>query len=144
MWKIVDFAFFERSPSEYIRIPHDTEQYGHVLRVSVALASLKSRTLATASLGEKPSSARLEPASDAPVNVRNSRLVMSVIASPLTGARRAGVRPSITRAPQKKGAVPYLFGGGTRKGSTPRTRDPTPFLGLLLGGVPALRPRRRA
>src|SRR5690606_23905782 len=106
MWKIVDFAFFERSPREYMRIPHDQEQYGHVFRVSVAFASLKSRALATASLGEKPSSARLEPASDAPENVKNSRLVMSVMGSPLTSSQTSGVRTSIPPGRTKMGPAP--------------------------------------
>src|SRR5690606_10735177 len=84
---MLDFALIDRSPREYIRIPHETEQYGHVLRVSVACASLNSRTLAMASFGENPSSARLDPPSDAPVNFRNSRLIMSVIESPSTSRR---------------------------------------------------------
>src|SRR5690606_22672773 len=102
---MLDFALIDRSPREYIRIPHDTEQYGHVLRVSVAFASLNSRTLARASFGENPSSARLDPASEAPVNVRNSRLVIWVIESPLRHrGERAGPEASI---PQRSSAGPF-------------------------------------
>ena len=38
--------------------PQATEQYGQVLRVSVARASLNSRTSASASVGEKPISSK--------------------------------------------------------------------------------------
>src|SRR5262249_44180076 len=37
------FSPFRRSPFEYMMMPHATEQYGHVLRVSVVLTSLNGR-----------------------------------------------------------------------------------------------------
>ena len=58
-------------------MPQATEQYGQVLRVSVARVSLYSRTSASASPGEKPMSAKLEPTSDMPVTFKNWRLVNS-------------------------------------------------------------------
>src|ERR1039457_7105039 len=58
-------------------MPQATEQYGQVLRVSVARVSLYSRTSASASPGEKPMSAKLEPTSDRPVTFKNWRLVNS-------------------------------------------------------------------
>src|SRR5262245_31904727 len=95
MWKMLAVAFFDRSPYEYMSTPQATEQYGQVLRVSVARASLNSRTSASASRGEKPSRARLDPASDAPVSVRNWRLVRSVIGIPLGTSCKRSTRPSI-------------------------------------------------
>src|SRR5215510_10526200 len=94
-------AFFDRSPYEYMSTPQATEQYGQVLRVSVARASLNSRTSASASRGEKPSRARLDPASEAPVSVRNSRRVSSVIGIPLDMSARGVCATSI---PQMKAA----------------------------------------
>ena len=41
MWKISARAFLELSPRLYMMMPHPTEQYGQVLRVSVLRASLK-------------------------------------------------------------------------------------------------------
>jgi hypothetical protein len=46
MWTISAFSPFFRSPLEYMMMPHATEQYGQVLRVSVRLASLKGRIAA--------------------------------------------------------------------------------------------------
>src|SRR2546429_3589278 len=83
MWKMLERAFLERSPRLYMRTPQATAQYGQVLRVSVARASLNSRTSASAAVGEKPSSTRLEPAREAPVTFRNSRRVTSAMANPL-------------------------------------------------------------
>lgn len=57
---IVDLAFFALSPRLYMSMPQPTEQYGQVLRVSVARSSLKLRISASASVAEKPSIARLE------------------------------------------------------------------------------------
>src|SRR3982074_1423139 len=79
-------AFCEPSPNEYITTPHATAQYGHVLRVSVVRESLNSRTSAIATEAEKPSSARLEPASVAPVIFRNWRRVRSVMRAPVLRA----------------------------------------------------------
>src|SRR5882762_4507789 len=76
---MLDLAFLEASPSPYMMMPQATAQYGQVLRTSVVRASLNSRTSASASVGEKPSSARLDPASEAPVTIRNRRLVMSAM-----------------------------------------------------------------
>src|SRR2546423_13818762 len=80
-------AFFERSPRLYMRTPQATAQYGQVLRVSVARASLNSRTSAIAAGREKPSRARLEPARVALVTFRNSRRGTSAIAIPLHACR---------------------------------------------------------
>src|SRR5256885_11505390 len=85
---MLDRAFFERSPRLYMRTPQATAQYGQVLRVSVARASLNSRTSAIAAVGEKPSRARLEPARVALVTFRNSRRVTSAMAIPLHACRR--------------------------------------------------------
>src|SRR2546429_197134 len=82
MWKMLERAFLERSPRLYMRTPQATAQYGQVLRVSVARASLNSRTSASAAVGEKPSSTRLDPAREAPVTFRNSRRVTSAMAIP--------------------------------------------------------------
>src|SRR6516164_11381064 len=82
MWKMLERAFFARSPRLYMSTPQATEQYGQVLRVSVARASLNSRTSASAAVGEKPSSTRLDPASVAPVTLRNSRRVTSAMVIP--------------------------------------------------------------
>jgi hypothetical protein len=51
--------------------PQATEQYGQVFRVSVVRASLKVRTSASASLGENPRTASVEPLSDAALNLKN-------------------------------------------------------------------------
>src|SRR5262245_57455958 len=83
MWMMLALAFFDPSPRLYITTPHATAQYGQVLRVSVVRESLNSRTSAIATDAEKPMSARLEPASVAPVTFRNWRLVRSVMRSPL-------------------------------------------------------------
>src|ERR1700682_6079069 len=77
MWKMLGCAFFAASPSPYMRTPQATEQYGQVLRVSVARASLYSRTSASAGPGANPITARLEPTSDMPVTFKNWRLVKS-------------------------------------------------------------------
>src|ERR1700761_5676048 len=73
------WAFLAESPRLYMMRPHATAQYGHVLRVSVARASLNSRTSARATDGENPISARLEPAREAPVTARNRRRLISTI-----------------------------------------------------------------
>src|SRR5256885_14169637 len=88
---MLDRAFFERSPRLYMRTPQATAQYGQVLRVSVARASLNSRTSAIAAVGEKPSRARLEPARVALVTFRNSRRVTSAMAIPLQCLQTAEV-----------------------------------------------------
>src|SRR5215813_12023465 len=82
MWKMLERAFLARSPRLYMMTPQETEQYGQVLRVSVARLSLNSRTSASAASGEKPSSARLDPARVAPVILKNSRRVTSAMAFP--------------------------------------------------------------
>src|SRR5215471_11597567 len=79
MWKMLACAFLAPSPRLYISKPQATEQYGQVLRVSVALASLNSRTSASAGVGEKPIRASEEPARVTPVTLRNWRRVMSAI-----------------------------------------------------------------
>src|ERR1700730_2038976 len=83
---MLGWAFFAASPNEYITTPHATAQYGQVLRVSVARESLNSRPSAIATEAEKPSSARLEPASVAPVICRNWRRVRSVMRAPVLRA----------------------------------------------------------
>src|ERR1700733_14863429 len=97
MWMMADLAFLDPSPSPYITTPQATAQYGQVLRVSVVRRSLNSRTSATASEGEKPMSARLEPASVAPVICRNWRRVRSVMRTPLF---RVQLFRSLCRLPQ--------------------------------------------
>ena len=51
MWMIRVFTFFALSPRLYMITPQLTEQYGHVLRVSVVRDNLKARTSASASAG---------------------------------------------------------------------------------------------
>src|SRR5580658_1738850 len=89
-------AFFAPSPRPYIRMPHATEQYGQVLRVSVARVSLYSRTSASASPGEKPMSAKLEPTSDMPVTFKNWRLVNSDMTTLLLPRLRGSVGSEVT------------------------------------------------
>jgi hypothetical protein len=60
-------------------IPQLTEQYGQVLRVSVVRASLKLRVSAIASVGEKPSAARLEPMSPALLTRKNCLRFISMM-----------------------------------------------------------------
>src|SRR5512140_3845278 len=79
MWMMEDLAFFAPSPSPYITMPQATAQYGHVMRVSVVRRSLNSRTSATAAVGANPMTARLDPASVAPVILRNWRRLTSVM-----------------------------------------------------------------
>src|SRR5258706_15627321 len=74
---MLGWAFLAASPRPYMRMPQATEQYGQVLRVSVARESLYSRTSASAGPGAKPITARLEPTSDRPVTFKNWRLVNS-------------------------------------------------------------------
>jgi hypothetical protein len=62
----------------YMMMPQPTEQYGHVLRVSVARASLKLRASANAGAGEKPSAARVEAARPVPVTWKNCRRFISI------------------------------------------------------------------
>jgi hypothetical protein len=65
------------------RMPQATAQYGQVLRVSVARAELKLTHFRECdAAGEKPISARLEPAKEAPVTARNRRRVMSAMETP--------------------------------------------------------------
>src|SRR5262245_57459159 len=54
MWMIRVFTFFALSPRPYMITPQLTEQYGHVLRVSVVRDNLKARTSASATPGEMP------------------------------------------------------------------------------------------
>src|SRR5215472_15386498 len=79
---MLERAFLARSPRLYMMTPQETEQYGQVLRVSVARLSLNSRTSASAASGENPSRARLDPARVAPVILKNSRRVTSAMAFP--------------------------------------------------------------
>src|ERR1700736_3753859 len=95
---MLGWAFFDPSPNEYITTPQATAQYGQVLRVSVVRRSLNSRTSATATEAEKPMSARLEPASVAPVIFRNWRLVSSVMRTP---SSRVQLRRSLFRLMQR-------------------------------------------
>src|SRR5256885_17140015 len=102
---MLDRAFFERSPRLYMRTPQATAQYGQVLRVSVARASLNSRTSAIAAVGEKPSRAMLEPARVALVTFRNSRRVTSAMAIPLHACRRPkSIPPRVGVATRRSGA----------------------------------------
>src|ERR1700680_586718 len=87
MWKMLALAFLAASPSPYITTPQATAQYGQVLRVSVALSSLNCRTSASAADGEKPISARLDPARVALVIFRKSRRVTSAMAIPSHACR---------------------------------------------------------
>src|SRR6266403_3228399 len=120
MWKMLERAFFERSPRLYMRTPQATAQYGHVLRVSVARASLNSRTSAIAALGEKPSRARLDPAREAPVTFRNSRRVTSAMAIPLHACRPSESIPLREGATRQPGLVagdaclPFCYAKGHR------------------------------
>src|SRR2546428_13265737 len=71
-------AFLALSPRLYIRRPQPTEQYGQVLRVSVARASLYSRTSASTWVDENRNTPRLDalrPAALTALNWRNCRLV---------------------------------------------------------------------
>src|ERR1700730_9096701 len=111
---MLGWAFFEPSPNEYITTPHATAQYGQVLRVSVARESLNSRTSAMATEAEKPRSARLEPASVAPVIFRNWRRVRSVMRAPVlqAGGKRlnaVSVCP-LMRCPQGEPWLPQRVG----------------------------------
>src|ERR1700681_2133439 len=120
MWKMLERAFFERSPRLYMRTPQATAQYGHVLRVSVARASLNSRTSAIAAVGEKPSSARLDPAREALVIFRNSRRVTSAMAIPSHACRRPESIPLREGATRQSGLVardaclPFCYAKGHR------------------------------
>src|SRR5690606_32689762 len=78
IWKISGVAFLALSPRLYISSPQLTEQYGQVLRVSMACASLKWRVSASAAAGEKPSAAMVEAASPAALTCRNCLRVMSI------------------------------------------------------------------
>src|SRR5579859_3794692 len=91
------WAFFAWSPRPYIRMPQATAQYGQVLRVSLARASLNSRTSATATDGENPISARLDPARETPVTARNRRRVISTMGIPF-GTRAGSVAPATQRS----------------------------------------------
>jgi hypothetical protein len=76
---IEDLAFFALSPREYIRRPQATEQYGHVLRVSVVRTSLNSRTSARTGAGENPIMAMEEPPNPMPHAFRNCRRDMCML-----------------------------------------------------------------
>src|ERR1700693_6617117 len=102
---MLDSAFLARSPRLYMSTPQATAQYGQVLRVSVARASLNSRTSAIAAVGEKPSSARLDPAREALVTFRNSRRVTSAMSLPLHACRPAESIPLREGATRKPGPV---------------------------------------
>src|SRR4029077_1519335 len=111
---MLDWAFFARSPRLYMSTPQATAQYGQVLRVSVARASLNSRTSASAAVGENPSSTRLEPAREALVTLRNSRRVISAMAIPLHACRPAEVYTPAGRGykaatPCRGGRMPAFF-----------------------------------
>src|SRR5215469_6912834 len=103
MWKMLARAFFARSPRLYMSTPQATEQYGQVLRVSVARASLNTRTSARAAVGEKPSNTRLDPARVAPVTLRNSRRVKSAMATPGACLKTPGVYTPLRRAHKAPG-----------------------------------------
>src|SRR5574343_739779 len=62
-----------------MRTPQDTEQYGQILRVSVARASLKVRTSAWAAVGEKPIATMDDPVSPAEQTLKNCRLFMFIV-----------------------------------------------------------------
>src|SRR6516164_4515188 len=106
MWKMLARAFLARSPRLYMSTPQATEQYGQVLRVSVARASLNSRTSASAAVGEKPSNTRLDPARVAPVTLRNSRRVTSAMVSPRTCLKTAEVYTPLRRGDNKPAGQP--------------------------------------
>src|ERR1700722_20329281 len=116
------WAFFAWSPSPYMRMPQATAQYGQVLRVSLAWASLNSRTSASATDGENPISARLDPAREAPVTAKNRRRVMSTMKIPFW-ARRVCQQCTAPRAGHK---------------ATPRLRPPefVPACGCLTRLLP--------
>ena len=54
MWMMRVLTFLALSPRLYMITPQLTEQYGHVLRVSVVRDSLKALTSASAVPGETP------------------------------------------------------------------------------------------
>src|SRR5215469_4436170 len=112
MWKMLERAFLARSPRLYMSTPQATEQYGQVLRVSVARASLNTRASASAAVGEKPSSTRLEPARVAPVTFRNSRRVTSAMVSPCACLKRPEVYTPLMKSGQ--GADPPCVAGNRR------------------------------
>src|SRR5690606_5945805 len=78
IWKISGVAFFALSPRLYMSRPQLTEQYGQVLRVSTARASLNWRVSASAGAGENPSAVMVEAASPAALACRNCLRVMSM------------------------------------------------------------------
>src|SRR5438309_2781632 len=118
---MLERAFFPRSPRLYMRTQQATAQYGQVLRVSVARASLNSRTSASAAVGENPSSTRLEPAREALVTLRNSRRVISAMANPLACLQTSGV---------------YTPAGRGDKAATALSRGTHASLFLLRLGLP--------
>src|SRR5580692_3710196 len=79
--RMLDWAFFAASPRLYMITPQATAQYGQVLRVSVARDNLNSRTSASATEGENPMRARLEPAKVEPVTARKRRRVIAAMAT---------------------------------------------------------------
>src|SRR5262245_52706060 len=79
---MLGLTFFALSPSVYMIRPQLTEQYGHVLRVSVVRASLKLRVSANAAVGEKPNATRLDPTSPAPLTRKNCLRFISIQIGP--------------------------------------------------------------
>src|SRR5688500_1938636 len=77
-------VFFSLLPRVYMITPQLTEQYGHVPRVSDVCASLKARTSANASCGEKPSpTAEDVPSPVAQIRKNWRRLSGAFIESPV-------------------------------------------------------------
>src|SRR5699024_1584069 len=76
---MVGRTFLLRSPRVYTTIPQLTEQYGQVLRDSVVRVSLYSRAAATASLGENPIAAKLEPTRPAALALKNCLRFISIV-----------------------------------------------------------------
>src|SRR5215471_19131548 len=94
MWMISALAFLALSPRLYMMIPQRTEQYVHVLRVSVVRNSLNSRTSARAAPGAKPNATRLDPAIPVAQTLKNWRRVSltSIVTAPPSWAISGPVR----------------------------------------------------
>src|SRR5512145_3010671 len=108
MCMIFDFAFAAPSPSAYISRPQPTEQYGQVLRVSRAWASLNWRTCASTGAGANPSAARLVAPIEEAETFRNSRRETLMGVPPISG--RYSLRPCSGAAP-RRGHLGYLDQG---------------------------------
>ena len=80
----IAFSPFFRSPFEYMMMPQATEQYGQVLRVSVALASLKGLTCAAtiAAAEVQPNAPKAEPATPTPAAFNKCRREISMLIGP--------------------------------------------------------------